>query len=348
MPHLYMRMGRRFYTEDADNRVLSEIIESGKEGIYQKDLLERIPGIHRSTVNRVADRLEKKGQIRIMRKGKSVRYAAVNDVQIDIGIGAYLLGKHFNLSILGKKRVILYDFTQEDLIIKSIEDGHVNQALKYVDFRSYRQFFEPKFTENSLLEEIIFEFSNQVGAFMTYVLIQAMNEDNIDRLLLLQKKSKREAKDITEREKQNRFITEEWIKNSISSNLIQMLWRFNHILKPFGYIPTNIQTKKGLELKKLGPYLLDEKSISELSKAFANVYPRLFYELEKLRNNLPVNTILHKEYEKNIVEKIKKQSKCKHIFSEPKILATGIDGKSEKIVELCSKCGYKKAYEKKY
>jgi hypothetical protein len=49
-----------------------------------------------------------------------------------------------------------------------------------------------------------------------------------------------------------------------------MLWRFNDILKPFGYIPTNIKTKKGLEKhKKLGPYLLDKKSISELSKAFS-------------------------------------------------------------------------------
>ena len=177
---------------------------------------------------------------------------------------------------------------------------------------------------------------------------KSMNEDNINRLLSLQKKSKKEAKDIIKRERQNRFVTEEWIKNSICSNLIQMLWRFNDILKPFGYIP-DIKTKKGLEKrKKLGPYLLDKKCISELSKAFANVYPRLFYELEKLRVSLPVYTISHKEYEKNIVEKIKKQRECKHVFSEPKILATSRDGKSEKIVELCSMCGYKKTYEKKY
>jgi hypothetical protein len=36
---------------------------------------------------------------------------------------------------------------------------------------------------------------------MTYVFIQAINEDNINRLLSLQKKSKKEAKDIIKRER---------------------------------------------------------------------------------------------------------------------------------------------------
>jgi predicted transcriptional regulator len=52
-------MGNQFYTENADSKVLAEIIKSGKEGIYQKDTLARIPDIHRSTVNRVTRRLKK-------------------------------------------------------------------------------------------------------------------------------------------------------------------------------------------------------------------------------------------------------------------------------------------------
>ncbi len=39
-----------------------------------------------------------------------------------------------------------------------------------------------------MLEEIIFEFANQMGAYITYVLIQAMNKDNIRKLLVLEKK----------------------------------------------------------------------------------------------------------------------------------------------------------------
>jgi hypothetical protein len=77
---------------------------------------------------------------------------------------------------------------------------------------------------------------------------------------------------------------------------------------------------------------------------FTNVY----FSNWKNFINLPVNTISYKLYEKNIIEKIKTQKDCKHVFSKPKILATSHDGKSEKIVEQCSICGYKKGYEKRY
>ena len=63
-------MGNKFYTEDAENKVLTEIINGGKEGIYQKEILARIPGIHRSTVNRVTARLEKRRLIGIISKEK--------------------------------------------------------------------------------------------------------------------------------------------------------------------------------------------------------------------------------------------------------------------------------------
>jgi hypothetical protein len=333
-----MKMGNQFYTENADSKVLAEIIKSGKEGIYQKEILARIPGIHRSTINRVATRLEKKRLIRIIPKGKTTKYIAINNAQINIEIGSYIFGNEFvtDFSLLGREGMILCDklrITYPD----------------YINFARYRQLFEPKFTEESRLEKTIFEFANQIGAFIIYVFIQAMNEDNINKLLLLEnKKSKKVSKNIIERENQNRFVTEEWIKNSISLNLIQMLWRFKHVLEPFGLIP-NILTKEGSEKrKKLGPYLLDKKAIVTLSKAFANLYPRLYYELENIRTMLPGSTISYKEYEKSMVEKSKEQRKCKHEFSEPRIFATSEDGKREAIVEICSKCNYRKHYRKEW
>lgn len=333
-----MRMGNRFYTSDADNRVLVEIIESGKEGIYQKDILEKIPGIHRSTVNRVADRLEKDKQIKIIRRGRTTKYIARSDPQTNVAIAAHILGRDFlSFSLLGKDGMVLSDWKQE--------------YPYYIDFAKYRQFFEPKFTVNSRLEETLFELSNQVGAFIIYSFIQAMNEDNINRLLLLQQKknkSKNEAKAIIERENQYRFVTEEWIKNSVSTNLIQMFWRFNHVLEPFGFIPDFRARQSSIKCKKLGYYLLDKDVISKLSKAFSNLYPRLYYELEKIRSSIPGSAISHKEYEKLLLEKYKKQKECKHELSEPKILATSEDGKTEVIVEMCSKCGYKKTYRKYY
>jgi hypothetical protein len=63
---------------------------------------------------------------------------------------------------------------------------------------------------------------------------------------------------------------------------------------------------------------------------------------------LPGNTISYKEYEKSLIEIGKKQRECKHEFSEPRILATSEDRKREVIVEICSKCEYKKHYRKQY
>jgi hypothetical protein len=45
-------------------------------------------------------------------------------------------------------------------------------------FTGYKHYFEPKFSEKDELERCVFEFSNKIGAFITFVLMHAMNPDN--------------------------------------------------------------------------------------------------------------------------------------------------------------------------
>jgi hypothetical protein len=106
-----MKMGNKFYTEDAENKVLTEIINGGKEGIYQKEILARIPGIHRSTVNRVTARLEKRRLIGIISKGKTTKYIFRNNAQINAEIDSYILGNKFitDFSLFGREDLILCD-----------------------------------------------------------------------------------------------------------------------------------------------------------------------------------------------------------------------------------------------
>lgn len=128
-----MKMGNRFYTSDADDRILVEIMEAGKEGIFQKEIIKRIPGIHRSTVNRCTTRLENHKLIKIIREGHTAKYIATNDLQTNVAIGAYILGRDFlSFSLLGNDGMVLADSIQ--------------QYPSYIDFTRYRQFFEPKFT----------------------------------------------------------------------------------------------------------------------------------------------------------------------------------------------------------
>jgi hypothetical protein len=68
-------------------------------------------------------------------------------------------------------------------------------------------FFEA-FSNFRYYRKVSFEFANH-GAFIIHVFNHAMNEDNINKLMCLNKKSKRESKNIIQKEKQNRFIIEE-------------------------------------------------------------------------------------------------------------------------------------------
>lgn len=258
--------------------IFNEIILSGNQGISKKDLLQRIYPVNQSTVYRDTKNLEEDGSIKIVRKGQRTKYFATSSPRKNLALGAYLLGRNFvgDYSLLGNSGIVLCD--------------HAQTHPQYIDFSSYRQFFEPKFPRDSALEKILFEYSNQIGAFITYIFIQAMSTDNINRLQLLdmhQGSKRKVVKKIAQKEKQGRFMTEEWIKNSISSNLVHMLWRFNHMLKPLVRIP-NIQTNKGVNTrKKPGPYQLEKKIIDELLEAFGHVYPYLNHELERIRTSLP-------------------------------------------------------------
>src|SRR5207253_3651249 len=71
-----------------------------------------------------------------------------------------------------------------------------------LDFTAYRHYFEPKFREEDRLEHSIFEFSNLIGAFITFVLIQATNPKN-NRIINSKENVKRDE------------LIQEWIKTVI-------------------------------------------------------------------------------------------------------------------------------------
>jgi hypothetical protein len=297
-------MTNRYYIlENTMEIIFDAIVLAGQEGISKKDLLDKVKPIDQSTVYRSTKKLESELSIRIIKNGQRTSYVALDTSRRNIVLGSYLLGRRFatSHSFLGKERLILSD--------------HIQHYPYHVDFSSYRHFFEPKFTEESRLERTIFEFSNQLGAFMTYLFIQVMNKNTIQKLLFLKQKAKKKKegksnnnkqikKQVFDRENRDGSITEQWIKNSISpGNLIQMLWKFRNSIERLGYTPDD-SIKKGLERSnKFGTYFLKKKAINELSEAFRNVYPRLYYELEKLANSLPENTSKYKEFERDLRER---------------------------------------------
>ena len=163
--------GRPSSIRDTPKQIIfDEIILSGNQGVAKKDLLQRVHPVNQSTVYRDTKILEENGLIKIVRKGQRTKYVAISNPRRNLALGAYLLGQNFvrDYSLLGNNGIVLCDHAQTD--------------PRYIDFSSYRQFFEPKFPGDSALEKTMFEFSNQIGAFITYIFIQAMSTDNINRL----------------------------------------------------------------------------------------------------------------------------------------------------------------------
>jgi hypothetical protein len=289
-------------SDNITQKIVNVIYSRGKEGISKKEVLQKLYPVDQSTVWLITKNLEAKGIIKIIRQGQRATYFAVDGFSRNVGLCAYLLGSSFigDYTLLGKKGLVL-------------------------DYPA---------TVKSPFEKTIFEYSNQIGAFITYLFIHALNEDNINALLSLQ----RELKGKDKKDKNSiKLVTEEWIRNSICFDVMHMFWKFNHMLKS---LALTRQGKKGKE------QLLERKSINELLKAFSRVYPKLYDELELLRTDLEQHIILHKNRVQTAQEELDKQNTCSHEFTPPKELAVRDDKRRKRMIQICVKCGQKKIYEK--
>ena len=115
-----------------------------------------------------------------------------------------------------------------------------------------------------LLEALLFELSNRIGGFITYILIQAMNPNNIGKII--KSKEKSIEKD---------SLIDEWIHKAISS-VIPFLGRNfkDSVYKALGKFPTSYE--KRIKYMSKRPFLkFDKKMANESDNAFARLYPLL-------------------------------------------------------------------------
>jgi hypothetical protein len=107
-------------------------------------------------------------------------------------------------------------------------------------------FCDTKFNENNWREKCLFKFANRIGAYVTYVMLQAMNPDLTP-----------EGQTLTFQERDE--LANKWSSNSIFGSF--MLWQFANLPE----LENNEIEKPFLELKK--------ETFDEFSKAFDNLYP---------------------------------------------------------------------------
>jgi hypothetical protein len=244
-------MGSHFYGE-AEKIIISEIIAAGDKGITQTELLSRIgKHVHRSTIFRVAKKGARQKKIRIKREGKNARYFAGEKAALDAKLGAFVLSSRASSKL----------------------------------FAGYHHYVPRDLKESDYIEEALFQFSNRVGAFVTFVFVMGMHPENT---LLSTDGS----------EKGNPELIKEWIDNGISPAFVsRMFVQFREellrSLSRHGDLPNDFGTKVDFLLKES----LDKEIAKKVTAAFRKLYPTISKDLRDIMENIVYKIKLEKEFD---------------------------------------------------
>jgi predicted transcriptional regulator len=221
--------------------IMNILISFQNEGMHHSQLVEYI-GIDRKTLRRYMKRLIKMDLV-TREPGRQGKYFPTTKRHRGSSISANILAESF-----------IEKFLRYDVFVP--DSPYFKRRIPYVE---------------SELEDALFNFSNIIGGWITYILIQSMNPAN---------KLTDYTKDITEKD----LIMQSWIEDAISLIQPHLLFSFQYYIGPF--LETFLRANKGKDIFN------DQKSInefvSELNDAFSNLYPNLSCELEKTRAELPI------------------------------------------------------------
>jgi Winged helix-turn-helix DNA-binding len=304
----------QYYLTEKENEVYGTIRVYGLTGgISHKELAAKV-SLDRSNLRKYTNKLMEKGLIR-RGQGLQGKYFPTEEPYKDYLFNAFTLGHDFDFNLLKK---------DEDLVLTD----KISVAPEYRDFTGYRRYYEPKFAKMDKVERLLFEISNRIGAYITFVLIQAMNPNNYDSTIPSDESDE---------------AAEEWVRTAVSQILSPRLLNY---FKDAIYKATNrypIGFKAQTEYFKQCPrFRLDRNLLDQVLPAFKDIYPLLGLELEEITNTLPRALDIHKQ---NLDEsrKISRQQKtCDHDWIKKEVEI----GKS-RYFKYCVKCN-KKQQVKKY
>jgi hypothetical protein len=294
------------------------------------------------------EKLERQGKIK--RENQQAPYFPTDEFYKDLLLDAYLFTESFRFGFLKVKRKLV--LTNE------------------LDFTKYKKYYLPQFTEESSAEKNLFEFSNRIGAFITRLLIEALNQGNYEPTIT----------DL----KEQKVLAKEYINKAISKLIPYLVPAFKELIERVIMVKEFYETKtenfyvwncsecsfyaenpdrNGLEehsknhQEKTGhvkgklleqpipvqmllpkekyannklPY--DSRITEQLVLAFGNIYPLLGYEFNKIIENMPFNKESYRKFTETLYNKWKQQENCKHNFREPVMTLYGYYGKQ------CSIC----------
>lgn len=272
--------------------------------------------IHRATASRFCDELANDDWIK--RNNKQSAYHLAQQAYGDPGLGAFLFSGQTARKSSNK------------LVISSFNKFCDQQLCKDILNRK-----RPVHTDDLYNELVLFDFVNTIGAWITYIMMQAVRPDKV---IIAIKGTNFEMRKGKDKDK----VAETWIDS------IKGRWLFHEFeqlelvkkgLSIYNPIPIDKQKitdgfteddrKKLNENSKLkmkfkewlkdrydyfnerrydpnsslwSYYEMHKENFDKLTTAFSNLYPKLFEEFETIREALPDKIQEHKEWDKKYLQ----------------------------------------------
>ena len=278
------------------NRIMEkkilDLIERNAIGGISKVKIAKALGIDRKYLGRYLMNLQIRNLVR-QEKGRQGRFFPNMHTTVDTDLSAEVFSDLFLVNILNPN--------DGDDDIAEVTSPYIKPRLPYQD---------PNYHLN--LERIIFDFSNTVGTFITYILIQSMNQVN---------NIATHIQDVKEKD----LVIQKWISDAISELQEYLLPIFKEHI--YLYIPTfNDRCKRDWITESMikytfqePRYVFDNSTITDLTSAFSNTYPDLYHTLENIRKRWPKIVQRSKEDISHHSMRHEIQMKCKHKYNDCRI-----------------------------
>lgn len=261
-------------------------------------VLSKIVGINRKNLKLHLKRLSEGGYVN-KNDGLRGKYVPTGKIIKDPVLSSILMAKSFASHLLGEPSLILSDLK-------------LNPNL--IDFRALLPYFEK---EEFGLPRVMFEFASQIGAYILYCLIQAMNQDNN-----ILKETKYLKKDST---------IQEVVKLSIIPIVTELLSKFKDTIR------IELSSLKGSYEDPFGQFIdygmnqpefqLTRNVIEEVSLVYSGLFPNMFRELEKIKKNLPFLMFAYDYHKEFLKMKESYQKNCKHVYVSQVVDLLEIEGR---------------------
>lgn len=301
-----MKVGRTKYLEKQKRdktRAVYEIIRlySIKKGITM-DELSAIVGMNRKSLRPYTDNLKREKLITHGKNGYLPTQSFVKDLVFNTEIFSesivQLLKKESPIVLNDQKKCTL--FTSDVLKPDTASEHEQIYRAKEYDFTTYRSLFQ--FSNDNKLEKSLFEFSNRIGAIVTYLLIYCMDPHNYTDEL-------------------SSLGNDEYLRRSFEAGMNNL----NHFLPDiFAIYLKNLKYREKVLLDD-SQVLLNQESFSEILNAFVRLYPLMSYEFEKILDKRHFFHEVLDGWSSKIEDykivlnaihgKLKEQESCNHEFS---------------------------------